>query len=197
MKKVSFSIMAVLLIALMAFNVCAATNAFEKITVSPDYPKVIDNTEGREAGFVENFGIGNTDPGDVAEFTDLDFGKNGAKSATIGFAFGNEGSSSLIEMYVDSLDSKPAATFDCGYTGGWDTASIQDFTADVSIPAGVHTIYFKWTNATGSLHNVVFTQADAAVTTPTAPQAADMGLTVSLVGIALAGTAVYCLKKRH
>ena len=212
MKKMTAFLLAALLICMMASSVSAAVSAFERITVTADYPVVIDadNAEGRggttPASYVEDFGIGNTWIDDVAEFKDVDFGSKGASKATINMSFGLEDQSTTIEMYIDSLDSKPVATYECGYTGGWNTASGKDFTADVQIPSGTHTVYVKWVNETGSLFGIEFEESATAIggTTDTnkpadttAPAAADMGLIAGIAGVVVAGAAMVALKKRH
>ena len=228
MKRVSILILAVLLVCSMAFSVSAAQSAFTKITVSAAYPIVTnapDDPGKKPAGFVDGYGIGNTAKDDVAAFTDLDFGDTGASTATMGFAFGTEGGSSTLLMYLDDLNSTPIATFVTTYSGGWGTANIKDYTQNVKIPKGKHTVYVKWTNATGSLHTLVFgagtataaatTAAPAASTTTkaaapaastatktttastTAPKAADMGMVTSIFALAMSGAAVFGLKKKH
>lgn len=175
MKRVSLVILAVLLVCSFAFTASAAS-AFTKITVNKDVPIVHnapDDPGKQPAQFIAPYGIGYTAKDDYVEFKDLDFGTTGASTATIGFAFGTEGGSSTLLMYLDDINSKPIATFKTGFSGGWDDKSIKDYPQPVSIPAGKHTVFVKWTDATGSLHTINFTPGTgaAAATTTTTPAA--------------------------
>lgn len=163
MKKV-FMILIVLILLTVAIS---AANPFNKIEVSPD-TKLIDYTEdqgnnGQPIQYVEDYGIGYTWINDYAYFENLDFGANGADKATIGFTYGNDTPDCIIELYLDAPDGTLLGTYTIGNTGGFSSEFIKDFTIDVEIPSGVHTVYVKWTNDTGSLFYIQFNEAPEVV----------------------------------
>ena len=182
MKKVlsvlSAMIVAISLCASIGLSASAATNAFSgEIATSP-------STEFKDAGgekeggwFVddekgENFGIGNTEPGDYVVFRDVDFGTTGASKVTLRISFMVTDYSQVpatFGVYVDSIDSKPVATIAVNEDlGHWIEEASMNFTADCNIKAGKHDVFVKWEDNTGSLFGISFTKASAGgTTTPT------------------------------
>ena len=214
MKKILVFMLASMYCACaFSFNAAAGCDAFEQTWVTVDYPEVIDNPSTQKAAsYVEGFGIGNTFEGDVVRFDDVDFSTEGANIAILGFACGKE-TQSLIELYVDSVDTSPVATFTLEYTGGWDSQSVKPFEQPVNIAAGKHTVYIKWINDTGSLHYIKFASQENALNknlqnssqdefslTPDkaqteSPQTSDMGVVYSLFAMAMSGAAAFVLRK--
>lgn len=211
MKK----ILAIFIVFMLLTVTVSAANPFNKIEVSPD-TKLIDYTEdqgnnGQPVQYVEDYGIGYTWINDYAYFDDLDFGINGADKATIGFTYGNDTPECIIELYLDAPDGTLLGTYTIGNTGGFSSEFIEDFTIDVDIPSGIHTVYVKWTNDTGSLFYIQFNEAPEVVVeetpepaetapespaAPEAPQTSDTIVILAIVMIISAAAVFVKLRKK-
>lgn len=146
----------------------AATSAFAgEIKTSPS-TECHDAGGEKTMGWAEDpvkgecYGIGNTEPGDYVVFRSIDFGTTGASEATIRFSFLITDYSPLpctMEMYIDSLSGKPVATFNIENTGHWIEEASMNFSSKCNIPPGVHDVYVKWKDNTGSLFGISFKKA--------------------------------------
>lgn len=208
MKKISVILFAVMLVSYtLIFTVNAGCDAFRETWVDSEYPTIIDNpSTAKAASYVDGFGIANTSAGDVVRFDEVDFGASGAKSAVVGFAYG-EKSEVTIELYVDSMENTPAAVYKIGNTGGWDADHTKDFVQPATISKGTHTIFLKWVDGTGSLHYIRFSNGNQDVkeedlqeeikpqAETESPNTGDTGLVASLITAAISGAALLIIKK--
>lgn len=130
--------------------------------------EVIDDDSTNDLGgsgnpiqIMDAYGVGYSSLNDMVVFNDVDFGDNGASSAKIHFGYGNsDGSVTTLAFYIDNPDGAPALEAEIGYTGGWDIASSGWVDIDFAVPAGIHTIYVKFTNEkSGSLSEISFYEA--------------------------------------
>ena len=206
MKKIAVALLTlVLLCTLVAPTFAAVTkNAFENVVLNanPDEFGYIANTEGRDRHgntiqFVEGNGCGWSAEGDMVQFKNIDFGKNGAKEMTISFSYDGEATSTLA-AYLDNPKGQPFATFATTSTGGWDIAHAKEFTTAVKVPGGVHDVYVKFTNAeSGSFSYIRFAESATPIAgTGAAPATADMGVIASLAAIMTSAAGFVALKKR-
>lgn len=200
MKKVAIIILTIMMLTI-AVN---AADPFTKIVTSPD-TKLIDSTADQGTNnhpieYVENYGIGYTWIGDIAYFENLDFGANGADKMTIGYTYGTDDPKEcILEVYLDSPTGTKIGTYYISNVGGYSEEFKQDFTIDVNIPGGIHTVYIKWTNTTGSLFHVQFNEAPepevvveeaaepqtAPVTVTKAPQTSDNAIIFMIAALSL------------
>jgi len=212
MKKILVIVVVLaVVISMSGIPALAATSPFQRIMTDENTIIIQSTTHEHSSGLPAHwevpYGIGYTSPGTICEFPDLDFGANGASQFTVGIGFSGT-DSAAIEIMIDDPASAPVGRVDITDTGGWDDQNQKDFTADVSIPGGVHTVYVKWSeqaDASGSLYSVLFTEAAApattatvaattapatdapAITTPTNPQTGDANvLWIVLVAITAA-----------
>lgn len=93
---------------------------------------------GQNIGFIEN--------GDYIKFSRVDF-EDGA------YTFGGRisGNSTVMELYLDKLDSEPAATVNFSGTGGF--TDYWDMTYRIPKISGIHDLYIKFTGGEGYLMN--------------------------------------------
>ena len=94
---------------------------------------------------------------------------------------------------MDSTDGEPAAKLNIGYTGGWESTYAKEFTTDIEVPAGKHTIIVEFLDETGSFNYIRCNEAPAkAAEEPAASTntADPMILTVVLAASSLAGAVV-------
>lgn len=220
LKKISV-LLTVLLVVSLASSVFAASDAFTTITVDDTIQYIDDDTTQDQGGsgnpiqFVDGYGCGYSSLNDIVVFSDLDFGTNGAKACSMKFGYAGA-STTTLSVYVDDYKGTPAATLDIGNTGGWDIASVTTMTDfDITVPAGVHTIYFQFTNdQSGSISDITFIEGDpvieevveepaveapaAAETTaaPVAAQTSDAIVAVAALLVAASGAALVIAKKR-
>lgn len=185
MKKIlsilSATIVTLSLCVCASISVSAATSAFAgEIKTSPT-TECHDAGGEKQMGWAEDtakgecFGIGNTEPGDYVVFRSIDFGTTGASKATIRFAFLVTEYSPLpctMELYIDSVTGTPAASFEIEDTGHWIEDAAMNFSSNCKIAGGVHDVYVKWKNNTGSLFGVSFTKASGSNTATTSSQKA-------------------------
>ena len=160
-------------------SVGAATSAFSGELKTGPQTECHDAGGEKQMGWAEDtakgecFGIGNTEPGDYVVFRAVDFGTTGASKATIRFSFLVTDYSPLpctMELYIDSVTGTPAASFEIEDTGHWIEDASMNFSSDCKIAGGVHDVYVKWKNNTGSLFGVSFTKASGGNTTATSAQ---------------------------
>lgn len=195
MKKSLLVLMSLVLMLSLALSVSAkGENAFENVMITAD-TKIYDapGTDNPIA-YMEAYGVGYSSKGDQVWFEDLDFGANGADKITINFSFGANDKSTNIAFFVDSTDGEPAAKLNIGYTGGWDSTYAKEFTTDIEVPAGKHTIIVEFLDETGSFNYIRCNEAPAkaapADDTASASTADPMILTVVLAASSLAGAVV-------
>lgn len=194
MKKSLLVLMSLVLMLSLALSVSAkGENAFENVMITAD-TKIYDapGTDNPIA-YMEAYGVGYSSKGDQVWFEDLDFGENGADKITINFSYGADGGSTNIAFFVDSTDGEPAAKLNIGYTGGWESTYAKEFTTDIEVPAGKHTIIVEFLDETGSFNYIRCNEAPAkAAEEPAASTntADPMILTVVLAASSLAGAVV-------
>lgn len=195
MKKSLLVLMSLVLMLSLALSVSAkGENAFENVMITAD-TKIVDvpGTDNPIA-YMEAYGVGYSAKGDQVWFEDLDFGENGADKITINFSFGANDNSTNIAFFVDSTDGEPAAKLNIGYTGGWESTYAKEFTTDIEVPAGKHTIIVEFLDETGSFNYIRCNEAPAkaapADDTASASTADPMILTVVLAASSLAGAVV-------
>lgn len=195
MKKSLLVLMSLVLMLSLALSVSAkGENAFENVMITAD-TKIVDvpGTDNPIA-YMEAYGVGYSSKGDQVWFENLDFGENGADKITINFSYGADGSSTNIAFFVDSTDGEPAAKLNIGYTGGWESTYAKEFTTDIEVPAGKHTIIVEFLDETGSFNYIRCNEAPAkaapADDTASASTADPMILTVVLAASSLAGAVV-------
>ena len=214
MKKFALIALSLLLVCTLAFSVSAKENAFEDIVVREDTEFIDDEadqgTNGVPIGYYEGHGVGCSWIGDYVVFRDVDFGENGAKQFMIFWAMGddrNEGGTNL-QVYIDNQNGTPAADFTAPQTSGWDMNNAEWVTVDCAVEGGVHDVFVKFVDGTGSFDRIKFVEADPAPVvddqpseeTPagdtSAAQTFDVLLLASAACVASAG-AVIVSKKRH
>ena len=96
---------------------------------------------GMNVGYIEN--------GDYIMFKNIDF-EDGAKSFNARVAGGNE--TCQIEVYIDTLDSKPIGKCSVESTGGWQNWT--DISCNISKVTDKHNVYLKFTGGEGFLFNI-------------------------------------------
>jgi hypothetical protein len=179
MKKLLALSLAVLMILAMAIP-AAAGSAFDKETFRVTDKKTLmwDNSayNGGGAGgnpfcYAGNYGTGRNSYGDVAGYDDVDFGANGASKVTVNFGYHKQDPAAdeptTFAIYVDNIFGKPVANFSvaAGTTKGSEIVNHKEFTADVQVPGGKHSVYFVATNdKSGSFDWIQFTESDKKVT---------------------------------
>ena len=173
---------------------------------------VIDDDTTQDKGgnntfisIMEDYGCGNSSLNDVVYFDDVDFGDNGADFMTIRFGYGwEDGTTTKVGLILDDPDADPIATMDIQWTGGWDVKTSGYYSIPVEVPAGVHSVYFKFLNEkSGSLSEVYFAEAEpapveevvAADGTVTAPATFDAAVVAAVAAIISA--AGYAVSKKH
>ena len=173
---------------------------------------VIDDDTTQDKGgnntfisIMEDYGCGNSSLNDVVYFDDVDFGDNGADFMTIRFGYGwEDGTTTKVGLILDDPDADPIATMDIQWTGGWDVKTSGYHSIPVEVPAGVHSVYFKFLNEkSGSLSEVYFAEAEpapveevvAADGTVTAPATFDAAVVAAVAAIISA--AGYAVSKKH
>ncbi|MGN0604968.1 MAG: carbohydrate-binding protein [Oscillospiraceae bacterium] len=120
-----------------AFETIEAENFDEQSGI-----KTEDCSEGgQNVGYIEN--------GDYIMFRNIDF-EDGAKSFTASVAGGQEGCA--IEVYIDKLESTPAAKCVIIPTGSWQDWT--DVSCNTALITGKHNIYLKFTGGEGYLFNI-------------------------------------------
>ena len=173
---------------------------------------VIDDDTTQDKGgnntfisIMEDYGCGNSSLNDVVYFDDVDFGDNGADFMTIRFGYGwDDGTTTKVGLILDDPDADPIATMDIQWTGGWDVKTSGYYSIPVEVPAGVHSVYFKFLNEkSGSLSEIYFAEAEpapveevvAADSTVTAPATFDAAVVAAVAAIISA--AGYAVSKKH
>ena len=190
MKKSLLVLMSLVLMLSLALSVSAkGENAFENVMITAD-TKIYDapGTDNPIA-YMEAYGVGYSSKGDQVWFEDLDFGENGADKITINFSYGAEGSSTNLAFFIDNTDGEPAAKINIG----WESTYAKEFTTDIEVPAGKHTIIVEFLDETGSFNYIRCNEAPAkAAEEPAASTntADPMILTVVLAASSLAGAVV-------
>ena len=155
---------------------------------------------GQPIQIMEEYGCGYSSTNDVVGFEDIDFGANGADAMSVRFGYGNDnGSVTTLDVMLDDPDSAPIAKMEVGYTGAWTIAGSGFITLPVEIPAGVHSVYFKFTNdLSGSISEVHFTEAEPAPVVEDvagAPATFDAGVIAAVAAIISA--AGYAVSKKR
>lgn len=164
---------------------------------------------GNPIQLMDAYGCGYSTKGDLVIFDDVDFGANGADFMTVRFGYGNDnGTVTNVALMLDDPDSDPVATMSIGWTGGWEIAPSGYISVPVDIEGGVHSLYFKFLDETGSLSYVYFAEADpapvaaeevvdgaAGETTTTAPATFDAAVVAAVAAVLSA--AGYAVSKKH
>ena len=174
MKKAIALVLTLTLLAIGCLSAGAATkSAFKQIDTYDGMP-MQDNSPKNEKDifYSDEFGIGNTGAGDWVMFSDVDFGTTGAKEVSLMFTFMVTDYSDFpctLEIYLDDPDKgKPVGTVsideDCGH---WMRDAAMWFKGKCDISGGVHDVYVKWKDNTGSLFAIKFTAKDGGKTPAT------------------------------
>lgn len=208
MKKFAVALLSLILLCTLVAPSMAATtkNAFENVVMNANEDEFgyIPNSSGRDRmgntiQYMEAYGCGYGAEGDMVQFKNIDFGKNGAKEMTLSVSYGDEGTTTLA-AYLDDPKSAPIATYSVTNTGGWDKTAAKEFTTAVKVPGGVHDVYVQFTNdQSGSFSYIRFTEADAPIAAAgaAAPATADMGVIASIAAIMTSAAGFVALKKNH
>lgn len=178
MKKAIALVLTLTLLAIGCLSAGAATkSAFKQIDTYDGMP-MQDNSPKNEKDifYSDEFGIGNTGAGDWVMFSDVDFGTTGAKEVSLMFTFMVTDYSDFpctLEIYLDDPDKgKPVGTVsideDCGH---WMRDAAMWFKGKCDISGGVHDVYVKWKDNTGSLFAIKFTAKDGGNNTPATTKA--------------------------
>ena len=207
MKRIVVALMTVVLLCTLVTPAFAADpkNAFENVVMNANEDEFgyIANESGRTRNdttisYMEAYGCGNGAMGDAVQFKNLDFGENGADKMYMNLCYGNESNSTNLEVYIDEVAGEPAAKYNIGYTGGWESTYAEEFETDISVPAGTHDIIVLFTDETGSFNYIRFDEAPPAPAEEApaeAPQTADpLTITAAIAAASAAGAVV--LKKR-
>jgi len=116
--------------------------------------------------FLAPYGIGYGHKFGTQYIENLDFGANGADKVTISLTWPDadvEYGGLGIYLNVNPVKDKnaqPLAVINGVFTDGFDEDAAKDYTVDVSIPGGVHTVYFMYLGMdVGSFFSVVFNEA--------------------------------------
>ncbi len=132
------------------------TNAVEQNGYLHPYDRVEAETFAAQQGIETEpsdeggMNVTDTNDGDWIKVAGVDFGAEGAQSASIRAA--SEAKSCKIEMRLDALDGTQLVVFEIEPTGSsqtWET-----FHADIEDARGVHDLYLKFTGEKGELAHV-------------------------------------------
>ncbi|MCL2519136.1 MAG: hypothetical protein FWF15_11285 [Oscillospiraceae bacterium] len=122
---------------------------------------------GLTIAFLDPYGIGYGHKFSTIYIENLDFGANGADKVTVLLTNAATEDVGSLNVYLDvnpikDKNAQPIATTVCGTTDGFEKDYAKDFTMDVNIPGGTHTVYFMFTsNVVGSFFGVEFNEAPA------------------------------------
>ena len=188
------------------------SGSFSKVAFSSDYyldlytftdAEVIDDDTTQDKGgsgqpiqIMEEYGCGYSSLNDVVAFYGVDFGANGAKGATMRFGYGADAPTTLA-VYVDDMNAAPVCELSITNTGAWTIAGSGYVEAPITVPAGVHDIFVKFTNEmSGSLSELHFVEAEPApVEDVAAPATFDAGVIAAVAAIISA--AGYAVSKKR
>ncbi len=193
----------------------ANSGSFSKVAFSSDYyldlytftdAEVIDDDTTQDKGgsgqpiqIMEEYGCGYSSTNDVVGFEDVDFGANGADAVTVRFGYGNDNNTvTTLDVMIDDPNGAAVAKLNVGYTGAWTIAGSGYITIPVEIPAGVHSVYFKFTNElSGSLSEAYFSEAEPAPVEDVAgaPATFDAGVIAAVAAIISAAGYAVCKKR--
>lgn len=175
----------------------AAQSAFKQIDTYDGMP-MMDNSPSNEKAlyYSDEFGIGNTGIGDWVMFADVDFGATGAKEVSLMYTFMVTDYSDFpctLEIYLDDPDEgEPVGSVtvdeDCGH---WMRDAAMWFKGACDVPAGVHDVYVKWKDNTGSLFAIKFVAKEggaAPATTTTTTKATTAATTAATTKATTAAT---------
>ncbi len=156
---------------------------------------------GKSIAYMEANGVGYSSKDDLVVFPNCDFGKKGAKKVTINFAYNKADTTAQIGIFIDNpYKDAPDATITVKPTGGWDLTKAQPFSADISVGAGIHTVFVRFMDGnSGSFGNVVFTEGDKDLTVAaaTTKAATTPDLVVLPIAAAVASLAGIVVSKRR
>jgi len=119
---------------------------------------------GVTIAFLAPYGIGYGHEKSVIYIENLDFGANGADKVTVALTNANEPFDGL-GVYLDvnpvkDKNAKSIAVIKDVLTDGFEEDNAIDYTVDVNIPGGTHTVYFMYLGKqVGSLFSVQFNEA--------------------------------------
>ena len=178
MKKAIALVLTLTLLAIGCLSAGAASKSAFKQMDTYDGMPMQDNSPKNEKDifYSDEFGIGNTGVGDWVMFSDVDFGTTGAKEVSLMYTFMVTDYSDFpctLEIYLKDPDKgTPVGTVsideDCGH---WMRDAAMWFKGTCNIPAGVHDVYVKWKDNTGSLFAIKFTAKDGGNNTPATTKA--------------------------
>lgn len=191
MKKSLLAIIGLILALACSMSVAAAGgSAFENVMITADTKIYDEGGTSNPIAYMEAYGVGYSSKGDQVIFEDIDFGNNGANKMFINFSYGNESNSTNIAVFIDKRGDTPAATFNIGYTGGWESKFAKEFTAEISVPAGKHDIIVEFLDETGSFNYIRFDETPPVEVKQSAKTADPIALTIVSAAASLAAFAV-------
>ena len=154
---------------------------------------------GQPIQIMEEYGCGYSSTNDVVGFEDVDFGANGADAVTVRFGYGNDNNTvTTLDVMIDDPNGAAVAKMNVGYTGAWTIAGSGYITIPVEIPAGVHSVYFKFTNElSGSLSEAYFSEAEPAAVEDVAGAPATFDAGVIAAVAAIISAAGYAVSKKR
>ena len=115
-------------------------------------------------GYLDPYGIGYGHERGTIYIENLDFGANGADKVTVELTNTVEPFSGL-GIYLDTNPVKdsgaqPIAVINDVLTDGFEEGDAKDYTVDLAIPGGIHTVYFMYLGMdVGSFFSVQFNEA--------------------------------------
>ncbi|MCL2814827.1 MAG: hypothetical protein FWD23_09530 [Oscillospiraceae bacterium] len=116
--------------------------------------------------FLSPYGIGYGHKFGTQYIENLDFGANGANKVTVALTYPDaEVPFGGLAIYLDvnpikDKSAKPIGTITGVLTDGFEEDYAKDYSVDVDIPGGVHTVYFMYMELeVGSFFSVEFTEA--------------------------------------
>ena len=183
----------------------APVDGFVALTTFADGMVIDDDTtqdkggSGQPIQIMEEYGCGYSSTNDVVGFEDVDFGANGADAVTVRFGYGNDNNTvTTLDVMIDDPNGAAVAKMNVGYTGAWTIAGSGYITIPVEIPAGVHSVYFKFTNElSGSLSEAYFSEAEPAAVEDVAGAPATFDAGVIAAVAAIISAAGYAVSKKR
>jgi hypothetical protein len=174
-------------------------NPFQNLVISPETWKktaiLLDKWTGtpqtNQIQAMADYGCGYSSTDDMVVFPNCNFGTKGAKAVTINFSYANN-DYTTIGIFIDNPLGEPSATFKITNTGGWTKDKAKEFTTDINVPAGNHTVFVRFMDNTGSFTHVRFTEGDK-VQTPVGASASTpdlIALPITAAAISFIGLAV-------
>ena len=124
----------------MNFSVSSETRMSDIPAVPFD--EAVVSGRGAEKNDEGNGALGNTSPGDIFLYRNVNFGEKGCTNFEMSFGTKDTGLGS-VSFILDSQDGEPFLTVDNYETGGWSNWETVTATVDPEVVNGVHDLYVK------------------------------------------------------